>query len=54
MTSIYQFPSLTTEKVPTMVVQLTGPIENPTMGVDTASLEAYVTKRLIGGGTGKK
>jgi len=54
LTSVYQFPSLATEKVPTMVIQLIGPIEGPTMGVDTASLEAYVAKRLIGSGNTKK
>jgi uncharacterized protein involved in outer membrane biogenesis len=46
---IFQFTSMNSEKAPTMTVQLTGLLNKPDMGVDTASLEAYVAKRLTGG-----
>lgn len=47
LSTIFQFPSLSSETVPTMTVQLSGPIDGATMRTDTASLEAYVAKRII-------
>lgn len=49
MTGIFQFPTISMEKPPAMTMQLTGPMNEPHMGVDTSSLEAYVAKRLTGG-----
>ncbi len=48
LSSYYQFPTMTSETVPTMTVQLIGPIDKPELQVDTSSLEAYVAKRIVG------
>lgn len=53
MTALYQFPMMTSEKTPTMTMQFIGPLENPEMHVDTASLEAYVAKRITGTSAGR-
>ena len=52
LSSFYQFPAMTSETIPTLTVQIVGPIDAPEMHVDTASLEAYVAKRLVGSSTG--
>jgi len=46
--TMFQFPNLSSETVPTMTVQLSGPLAGGTIRTDTSSLEAYVTKRIIG------
>ncbi|MDX1975752.1 MAG: AsmA-like C-terminal region-containing protein [Rickettsiales bacterium] len=46
--TVFQFPAMTTETIPTMTVRLVGPIRDAEMQVDTSSLEAYVAKRIIG------
>ena len=46
-TTMFQFPELTTETVPTMNIQLSGPLKSGEMHTDTSSLEAYVAKRII-------
>ncbi len=48
LSSLYQFSGMSSETVPTMTIQLSGPIGAPEMQVDTSSLEAYVAKRLVG------
>lgn len=53
LSSLYQFPAMTSETVPTMTIQLAGPVDKPEMQVDTSSLEAYVAKRLIGSSVGQ-
>lgn len=47
LSTFLQFPQLTSETVPTMSVQLAGPIDALEMQTDTSSLEAYVAKRII-------
>ena len=47
LTTLFQFPELSTETVPTMSVQLNGPLKSGEMRTDTSSLEAYVAKRII-------
>jgi len=46
--TIFKFPILSTESVPTLTVQLFGPIEDLQRRIDTSSLEAYVAKQIIG------
>ena len=48
LSTFFQFPAMTSETVPTMTVQLAGPMEAPVLQTDTSSLEAYVAKRIIG------
>jgi hypothetical protein len=48
LTAFFQFPIMVSETVPTMTVQLAGPIAKPELAVDTSSLEAYVAKRIVG------
>jgi hypothetical protein len=48
LSTFFQFPAMPSETVPTMTVQLNGPIDVPQLRTDTASLEAYVAKRIIG------
>jgi uncharacterized protein involved in outer membrane biogenesis len=48
LTEVYQFPMLRSETQPTLRVELTGALENPALKIDTASLEAYVAKRIVG------
>ena len=45
---LFTFQNLSPENAPTMTVQVTGPLESPQMLTDTASLEAYVAKQIIG------
>lgn len=45
--SLFQFPELSSETVPTLSIQLYGPLKNGEMRTDTASLEAFVAKRII-------
>lgn len=45
--TLFQFPGLTSETVPTMTVQLAGSLDAPEMRIDTSSLEAFVAKRII-------
>jgi len=47
LSTLFQFPVMTSETVPTMTVQLSGSINTPTLKTDTSSLEAYVAKRII-------
>lgn len=47
LATLFQFPSFASETVPTMLVEVGGPVDAYTMKVDTASLEAYVAKRII-------
>jgi len=46
-TTLFQFPELSSETIPTMSVQLSGPFKSGEMRTDTASLEAFVAKRII-------
>ena len=48
VTTLYQFPAMTSETIPTMTVQLEGSADKPELQVDTSSLEAYVAKRITG------
>lgn len=48
LSTFFQFPGLSSETVPTMTVQVIGPIATPELRTDTSSLEAYVAKRIIG------
>lgn len=43
----FQFPALTSETVPTLIVQLSGSPATTDLRADTSSLEAYVAKRII-------
>jgi hypothetical protein len=45
--TLFQFPTITSETIPTMTVQNSGPVENTQIRTDTSSLEAYVAKRII-------
>lgn len=47
LTTMFQFPEMSSETIPTMTVQLSGPLEEGELRADTASLEAYVAKRII-------
>ena len=47
MTTMFQFPGMSSETIPTMTVQLTGPLDKGELHTDTSSLEAYVAKRII-------
>lgn len=46
-TTMFQFPEMSSETIPTMTVQLTGPLDKGELHTDTSSLEAYVAKRII-------
>ncbi len=46
-TTMFQFPDMSSETIPTMTVQLTGPLDKGELHTDTSSLEAYVAKRII-------
>ena len=48
LTTLFQFPAMTSDTIPTMTVRVAGPIATPTLKTDTSSLEAYVTKRITG------
>jgi len=47
LSTIFQFPAMSTETVPTLTVQLAGPLDAPQLRTDTSSLEAFVAKRII-------
>lgn len=47
LSAFFQFRGLPSETVPTMTVQMVGPINMPELHTDTSSLEAYVAKRII-------
>jgi hypothetical protein len=47
MSALFQFPSMSTETVPTMTVQYSGTPESGEMKTDTSSLESFVAKRII-------
>jgi hypothetical protein len=47
LSTLFQFPTITSETIPTLVVQNAGPIEDTKIKTDTSSLEAYVAKRII-------
>lgn len=47
LSTMYQFPAMTSETVPTLAVQIAGPVDDPQMQTDTDSLEAYVSKRIV-------
>lgn len=46
LTTLFQFPAMTSDTVPTMTVQLAGHVSAAALKTDTSSLEAYVTKRI--------
>ena len=48
LSTLFQFPAMTSETVPTMTVTLVGAVEHPELQTDTDSLEAYVSKRIVG------
>jgi uncharacterized protein involved in outer membrane biogenesis len=48
LSSMFQFPTLTSETIPTMTIKLSGSVDEADMLVDTDSLEAYVSKRIVG------
>lgn len=48
LSSLYQFPMITSETTPTLTVQIIGPVDKLETHVDTSSLEAYVAKRITG------
>jgi hypothetical protein len=48
LSTLFQFPAMSSETVPTLSVQLTGSVDDADVAVDTDSLEAYVSKRIIG------
>jgi hypothetical protein len=47
LSTLFQFPTITSETIPTLIVQNAGPIEDTKIKTDTSSLEAYVAKRII-------
>ncbi|MBY0408310.1 MAG: AsmA family protein [Rickettsiales bacterium] len=47
LTTMFQFPEMSSETIPTMTVQLSGPLDKGELRTDTSSLEAYVAKRII-------
>jgi hypothetical protein len=47
-TSQFQFPELTSDTVPTLSIEWAGDVNHPQIKTDTQSLEAYVSKRIIG------
>lgn len=47
MNTMFQFPGMSSETIPTMTVQLSGPLDKGELRTDTSSLEAYVAKRII-------
>ncbi|NBO18733.1 MAG: hypothetical protein EBV03_05790 [Proteobacteria bacterium] len=44
---MFQFPEMSSDTVPTLTVQLAGPLDKSELRIDTSSLEAYVAKRII-------
>ncbi|MFW0777126.1 MAG: AsmA family protein [Rickettsiales bacterium] len=48
LSTLFQFPAITSETIPTMGVQLTGSVDDSELRTDTDSLEAYVSKRIVG------
>jgi hypothetical protein len=48
LSGAFKFPELATENVPTLNVQWSGPVEKTALQTDTQSLEAFVSKRIIG------
>ncbi|MFO0388813.1 MAG: AsmA family protein [Alphaproteobacteria bacterium] len=46
LATLFQFPTLTAETIPTLLVQLNGSIDGPVLTTDTASLEAFVVKSI--------
>ena len=42
------FANLSSDPIPNLIVQLSGPLAKPEMNVDTSSLEAFVAKRMVG------
>lgn len=48
MSSLFQFPELSTDTVPTLTLKWDGPLAKPVFQVDTQSLEAFVSKRITG------
>jgi hypothetical protein len=47
LSTFFQFTAIPSETIPTMTMQLVGPIDSPELNTDTSSLEAYVAKRII-------
>lgn len=47
LTCMFQFPEMSADTIPTLTVQVAGPLEKGELRVDTSSLEAYVAKRII-------
>ena len=45
--TLFQFPELSSETIPTLSVQLAGPLRSGEVRTDTSSLEAYVAKHII-------
>lgn len=48
LSTLFQFPTMTSDTTPTIGIQANGPLDKPELQTDTASLEAYVAKRIIG------
>ncbi len=44
--ALFQFPTLTSDTIPTLLVQVNGSIDEPTLTTDTSSLEAFVVKSI--------
>ena len=47
LSSLFQFPSMSTETVPTMTIQYSGTPDSGELKTDTSSLESFVAKRII-------
>jgi uncharacterized protein involved in outer membrane biogenesis len=46
--SLFRFNNHVGNPSPTLIVQLSGPLQQPEMKIDTSVLEAYVAKRVVG------
>ncbi len=46
LAAFFQFPTMTLETIPTLLVQLNGSIDDPALRTDTSSLEAFVAKNI--------
>jgi hypothetical protein len=47
LSALFQFPSISTETVPTMTIQYSGSPDSGELKTDTSSLESFVAKRII-------
>ncbi|MGE0753841.1 MAG: AsmA-like C-terminal region-containing protein, partial [Alphaproteobacteria bacterium] len=46
MAMLFQFPAISADTIPTLLVQLNGSIDEPKLTTDTSSLEAFVVKSI--------